>query len=186
MNFAYLEARSLLETVLTPHSPAPVQTVPCELGTAWEDFDKELGKFKSEFVKTRAQLTVNLAALNEKQEEMNVLRMMIENVNSPDLKEKLEDILNNYESEEGISTLTQQCGELQGRLEAMKKVLMDTGAERYGKFTCFVCLDRLVDLFIEPCGHVICDACFVRTTNKVQCPGCRVRMEGVKKIFSMN
>jgi lipopolysaccharide biosynthesis regulator YciM len=186
MNFAYLEARSLLETVLTPHSPAPVQTVPCELGTAWEDFDKELGKFKSEFVKTRAQLTVNLAALNEKQEEMNVLRMMIDNVNSPDLKEKLEDILNNYESEEGISTLTQQCGELQGRLEAMKKVLMDTGAERYGKFTCFVCLDRLVDLFIEPCGHVICDACFVRTTNKVQCPGCRVRMEGVKKIFSMN
>jgi lipopolysaccharide biosynthesis regulator YciM len=186
MNFAYLEARSLLETVLTPHSPAPVQTVPCELGTAWEDFDKELGKFKSEFVKTRAQLTVNLAALNEKQEEMNVLQMMIENVNSPDLKEKLEDILNNYESEEGISTLTQQCGELQGRLEAMKKVLMDTGAERYGKFTCFVCLDRLVDLFIEPCGHVICDACFVRTTNKVQCPGCRVRMEGVKKIFSMN
>jgi len=186
MNFAYLEARSLLETVLTPHSPAPVQTVPCELGTAWEDFDKELGKFKSEFVKTRAQLTVNLAALNEKQEEMNVLRMMIENVNSPDLKEKLEDILNNYESEEGISTLTQQCGELQGRLEAMKKVLLDTGSERYGKFTCFVCLDRLVDLFIEPCGHVICDACFVRTTNKVQCPGCRVRMEGVKKIFSMN
>lgn len=186
MNFAYLEARSLLETVLTPHSPAPVQTVPCELGTAWEDFDKELGKFKSEFVKTRAQLTVNLAALNEKQEEMNVLRMMIDNVNSPDLKEKLEDILNNYESEEGISTLTQQCGELQGRLEAMKKVLLDTGSERYGKFTCFVCLDRLVDLFIEPCGHVICDACFVRTTNKVQCPGCRVRMEGVKKIFSMN
>ena len=186
MNFAYLEARSLLETVLTPHSPAPVQTVPCELGTAWEDFDKELGKFKSEFVKTRAQLTVNLAALNEKQEEMNVLQMMIENVNSPDLKEKLEDILNNYESEEGISTLTQQCGELQGRLEAMKKVLLDTGVERYGKFTCFVCLDRLVDLFIEPCGHVICDACFVRTTNKVQCPGCRVRMEGVKKIFTMN
>jgi lipopolysaccharide biosynthesis regulator YciM len=186
MNFAYLEARSLLETVLAPHSPAPVQSVPCELGSAWEDFDKELGKFKSEFVKTRAQLTVNLAALNEKQEEMNVLRMMIDNVNSPDLKEKLEDILNNYESEEGISTLTQQCGELQGRLEAMKKVLMDTGAERYGKFTCFVCLDRLVDLFIEPCGHVICDACFVRTTNKVQCPGCRVRMEGVKKIFSMN
>jgi len=129
---------------------------------------------------------VNLASLNEKQEEMNVLRMMIDNVNSPDLKEKLEDILSKHESEEGIQGLTQQCGELKGKMEAMKKVLMDTGAERYGKFTCFVCMDRLVDLFIEPCGHVICDACFTRTTNKVQCPGCRVRMEGVKKIFTMN
>ena len=186
MNFAYLDARSLLETVMGPPPPEPVQTIPCDLGTEWAEFGEELGKFKSEFTKTRAELTVNLAALNEKHEEMNVLRMLIDNVNSRDLKEKLEDILSKHESEEGISTLTQQCGELKGKMEAMKKVLMDTHAERYGKFTCFVCMDRLVDLFIEPCGHVICDACWVRTTNKYQCPGCRVRVEGVKKIFTMN
>jgi lipopolysaccharide biosynthesis regulator YciM len=186
MNFAYLDARSLLETVIGGPSPEPVQAIPCDLGPTWAEFGEELHKFKMEFTKIRAQVTVNLAALNEKQEEMNVLRMMIDNVNSPDLKEKLEDIISKHESEEGISTLTQQCGELKGKMEAMKKVLMDTGAERYGKFTCFVCMDRLVDLFIEPCGHVICDACFARTTNKVQCPGCRVRMEGVKKIFTMN
>jgi lipopolysaccharide biosynthesis regulator YciM len=186
MNFAYLDARSLLETVMGPPAPEPVQAIPCDLRTEWTEFGEELGKFKSEFTKTRAELTVNLAALNEKHEEMNVLRMLIDNVNSRDLKEKLEDILSKHESEEGISTLTQQCGELKGKMEAMKKVLMDTHAERYGKFTCFVCMDRLVDLFIEPCGHVICDACWVRTTNKVQCPGCRVRMEGVKKIFTMN
>jgi len=186
MNFAYLDTRSLLETVMGPPPPEPVQAIPCDLGPKWQEFGDELGKFKSEFTKIRAQLTVNLAALTEKQEEMNVLRMLIDNVNSPNLKEKLEEILSKHESEEGISTLTQQCGELKGKLEAMKKVLMDTGAERYGKFTCFVCMDRLVDLFIEPCGHVICDACWVRTTNKVQCPGCRVRMEGVKKIFTMN
>jgi rubrerythrin len=186
MNFAYLDARSLLETVLAPHAPEPIPTIPCDIGPEWKEFGEELGNFKSEFVKIRTQLSVNLAALNEKREEMNVLRMMIENVNSPELKEKLEDILDNYESQEGISTLTRQCGELQGRLEAMKKVLLDTGAERYGKFTCFVCMDRLVDLFIEPCGHVICDACWVRTTNKDQCPGCRARMHGVKKIYTMN
>ena len=186
MNFAYLDARSLLETVMAPHGPEPVQTIPCELSPEWKEFEEELGNFKSEYVKTRAQLTVNLAALNEKREEMSVLRMMIENVNSQDLKEKLENILDKYESDEGIPALTQQCGELQGRLEAMKKVLLDTGAGRYGKFTCFVCMDRLVDLFIEPCGHVICEACWVRTTNKHQCPGCRARMEGVKKIYTMN
>lgn len=186
MNFAYLDARSLLETVLAPHGPEPVPVVPCELGPEWKEFGEELGTFKSEYVKTRAQLTVNLAALNEKREEMNVLHMMIENVTSPDLKEKLNDIVDKYESDEGIPALTQQCGELQGKLEAMKKVLLDTGADRYGKFTCFVCMDRLVDLFIEPCGHVICDACWVRTTNKYQCPGCRVRVEGAKKIYTMN
>jgi len=102
MNFAYLDARSLLETVLAPHAPDPVPTVPCELGPEWKEFEEELGNFKSEYVKTRAQLPVNLAALNEKREEMNVLRMMAENSNSPDLKEKLEDLLDKHESEEGI------------------------------------------------------------------------------------
>ena len=129
---------------------------------------------------------MNLAALNEKHEEMNVLRMLIDNVNSQDLKEKLEDILDKHESEEGISTLAQQCGELKGRLEAMKKVLLNTNAERYDKFTCFVCMERLVDLFIEPCGHVICERCWLRTTDKSSCPGCRARTQGAKKIFTMN
>lgn len=186
MNFAYLDARSLLETVLNPASPEPVQTIPCDLGPVWEAFGTELGKFKKEFVKTRADLTVNLAALNDKREELNVLRMMIENINSQDLKGQLEEIIYKYETEEGTSALAQQCGELQGKLEAMKKILLDTGAERYGKFTCFVCMDRLVDLFIEPCGHVICEPCWVRTTNKNQCPGCRARTHGIKKIFTMN
>ena len=186
MNFAYLDARSLLEIALNAPAPEPIQPVPCDLGPVWEAFGAELGKFKSEFVKTRADLTVNLAALNEKREELNVLRMIVENINSQGLKEQLEDIIDKHETEEGTSALAQQCGELQGKLEAMKKVLMDTGAERYGKFTCFVCMDRLVDLFIEPCGHVICDACWTRTTNKNQCPGCRAGTHGIKKIFTMN
>ena len=185
MNFAYLDARSLLDTVLGPiHDPVP--SVPCDLGPVWDDFAGELGKFKTEFVKTRAELTRSLAKLGEKREELNVIKMMSENVNSPGLKEKLEEIVDNYESDEGISALTLHCGEVTGRLEAMKKVLMDTGAERYGKFTCFVCMDRLVDRFIDPCGHVICDTCWMRTTNKEQCPGCRSGIHGVKRIFTMN
>ena len=76
MNFAYLDARSLLETVLVP-PPEPVQAIPCDLGPTWAEFGEELHKFKMEFAKIRAQVTVNLASLNEKQEEMNVLRMMM-------------------------------------------------------------------------------------------------------------
>lgn len=187
MNFAYLDAQSLIENFTTiPHNYDPVPTIPCDLGPTWEDFAVELGKFKMDFVKARADLTRNMAKLNEKREEINVLTMMIDNIKSASLKEKVVEILDNYESDEGINALTQQCGEIMGRLEAMKKVLLHTGAERYGKFTCFVCMDNLVDLFIDPCGHVICDSCWVKTKNKDQCPGCRGRMEVIKKIFTMN
>lgn len=185
MNFAYLDAAGMLESIIRP-SPAPIVPVPCELDNSWKEFEKRLGEFKTEFTKVRAEMTRSSALLNEKKEEISVLNMMLENVNSTSLKERIEEMIKEYEDEAGVEDLTVKCGELAGKIAAMKKVLMDTNVERYGKFTCFVCMDRLVDLFIEPCGHVICDVCWLRTLNKDQCPGCRARMHGVKKIFTMN
>ncbi len=185
MNFAYLDAAGILESLIRP-SPDPVVPMPCELDDTWKEFEGKLGEFKSEFVKVRAELTRSSAILNEKKEELSVLKMMLENINSHGLKERLEEMIQEYETKEEVDDLTVKCATLAGKIEAMKKVLMDTNAERYGKFTCFVCMDRLVDLFIEPCGHVICDRCWLRTTNKDHCPGCRVRTMGAKKIFTMN
>jgi predicted nuclease with TOPRIM domain len=185
MNFAYLDAAGLLENLTRPQ-PEPIVPLPCELDETWKDFEKTLGEFKSEFVKVRAELTRSTAVLNEKKEELSVLKMMLDNVSSSNLKERLEEMIQEYEESEQVPDLTVKCAMLAGRAEAMKKVLMDTNSERYGKFTCFVCMDRLVDLFIEPCGHVICERCWIRTPNKEQCPGCRARTMGAKKIFTMN
>lgn len=179
MNFAYID------TLMRP-LPEPVAAIPCELDERWKSFENELGQFKSEFTKTQVELVQNLAQLHDKQEEVSVIRMMIDTINSSDLKKKLESIIDEHGSEEGINALTLQCGQGKGRLEAMIKILKDTHAERYARFTCFVCMDKLVDLFIDPCGHVICDSCWVRTKNREQCPGCRGRASGVKKIYTMN
>jgi hypothetical protein len=179
MNFAYLD------TLMRP-LPEPVIAIPCELAEHWKSFENELGEFKSEFTKTQIELVQNLSKLHDRQEESGVIRMMIDTINSQDLKEKLQYIIDEYESEEGINALTLQCGEGKGRLEAMSKILKDTHAERYARFTCFVCMDKLVDLFIDPCGHVICDSCWIKTKNRENCPGCRGRIHGVKKIYTLN
>ena len=104
---------------------------------------------------------------------------------SEDLKARLVSVVDNYESESGIVALTQQCGELKGKVEAMEKVLQDTEAERYAKFLCFICQDRLIDLFIDPCGHTVCATCWTSTRMKRTCPGCRTDIQGVKRIFNM-
>jgi len=186
MNFAYIDPAGLLTELLRAPPPDAVPPVPCELDERWTEFEKALGEFKNEFAKGQVELVQSLSALNEKKEEINVLRMMFDNISSTELKEKLADLIQQYESDEGIDALIQQCGEVRGRVEAQKKVLSDTNVERYAKFTCFVCMDRLVDLFFDPCGHVICDGCWSRTHNKRDCPGCRTRLGGVKKIFSMS
>lgn len=185
MNFAYIDAHSLLEQVLLSPQPETVETVPCELDERWTEFENELGKFKTEFAKARIEHSQLYALLNEKREELSVVKMMKDNINSPALKNMIASVIDSYEDEEGLDGLAERCGIAAGKVDAMKNVLLDTNSERYAKFTCFVCMDRLVDLFMDPCGHVMCDRCWTRLPTKTQCPGCRTRLEGAKKIFSM-
>jgi hypothetical protein len=186
MNFAYLDTRSLIESIITPPSPHEhIEAIPYSLDQKWLSFEKELSNFKNEFAKARIEYRQKHDELCEKKEELAVFKMISENINSPSLKNKLIDIADSFESEEGISALTQQCREEAGKIEAMKKVLYDTNSERYAKFTCFVCMDKLVELFIDPCGHVICERCWVQTRDKSKCPGCRTPMHGSKKIFTI-
>lgn len=185
MNFAYIDPVGLLEEILKPPPLDVVETIPCELDERWKKFEKTLGEFKTEFARSQVEFVQKLGALNEKKEEINILKMMTDNVNSSNLKDRLEELIGQYESEEGIDALIQQCGEARGRVEAMKKVLTETQAERYAKFTCFVCMDNLVDLFFDPCGHLICERCWSRTRDKSKCPGCRTALHGAKKMYVM-
>lgn len=184
LGYAFLDARSILEGFMKPPQD-PVQPIPCELGPEWHEFEKVLENFKKKFALARVEAVERISVLNEKKEELNVLRMMLEHVNSQGLKDSLEEVIDKYETEEGLSALSQQCGEALGKIEAMKKVLMDTGAERYGKFTCFVCMDRLVDLCLDPCGHVMCERCWASTRDKTTCPGCRQHLHTARKIFTL-
>lgn len=184
MNFAYLDARSLLESVLSPPME-PVEAIPCELDEDWKELDQTLSNFKKEYAKTRVNLATRLAELTEKKEELNIVRMMLDNVTSQDLKERLSTMIEDHQSEQDLQGLTRECGELTGKVQAMKKVLQDTDAERYGKFTCFVCMDRLIDVFVDPCGHVMCEPCWFNTRDKTACPGCRQRTHGARKIYTM-
>lgn len=184
MNFAYINAQSLLESVLAP-PPEPIEPVPCELDERWKEFGLTLARFKGEYTRKHAELSMKIAELREKREEVDVLKMMLENVSSQGLKEKLSSLVQEYEDENHVDDLKRGCAELSGLCNAMKDALLNTGADRYGKFTCFVCMDRLVDLFMDPCGHVMCEQCWLSTRDKTICPGCRQHTHGARKIYTM-
>lgn len=186
MNFAYLDARSLLESVFVAPPPEPIEPVPCTLDEDWVKLTETLSRFKIEYAKTRRDLMHKTSELNQKKDELSILTMMAENLHSLDLKDRISTMVEDYEHEQDLVTLKQECAELAGRSQAQKKVLQDTDPERYARFTCFVCMERLVDLFIDPCGHVICEPCWSRTQNKTTCPGCRTRIADTKRIFTLS
>jgi len=180
-----LEAMSGFAPVPQQTRPLDVPAIPCELDPEWKEFEKELGDFKRLFSKEKRDLMTKLSELEELQKSAQISKLIIDTVPSEDLKAKLISVVDNYESESGIVALTQQCGEMKGRVEEMEKVLQDTEAERYEKFLCLICQDRLIDLFIDPCGHTVCTSCWMDTRIKRTCPGCRTDIQGVKKIYSM-
>ena len=196
-SFAYIEpARTILELSLealnggfAPLNSSPdeleVPVIPCELDDTWKQFEQELGNFKLKLKKAKTELAARSAQLNEIDKRTHLSKFIVENVSTEDLKAKLVEVIDNYEKEEGLPDLIQQCGELKGKIEAMKSVLLHTNSERYARFTCCICLDRLVDLFIDPCGHVVCESCWINTRDKRHCPGCRGNIAGAKKIFNM-
>jgi len=185
MNFAYLDARAMIESIL--HEPeTPLNPVPCELPREWSDFEETLSTFKAAYVRKRRELSMKMAELEEKTKDIKLLKTTTTNFENQNLKDMVSSLLDKYESEEGTAVLTQQCRELLGETNEMQRVLMNTMSERYATFTCFICTERLVDLFIDPCGHVVCSPCWARASSRaVGCPGCRTQVRSVKKIFTM-
>jgi hypothetical protein len=197
MSYAYLDpSRAMLEMALESlggfamapgvRSDAPeVPTVPCELDESWIAFEKELGIFKQKLAHVKRNMNIKMAEIQDIHKSASIAKMILENVPSDVLKTQISSVIDEYESQEGLVALTQEYGRLAGEYDAMKKVLENTNAEKYDKFTCFICQDRLVDLFLDPCGHVVCEPCWANTRDKRQCPGCRTHMHGSKKIFNM-
>lgn len=181
---AVLEATSGFAPIGRGPEPPEIHPVPYELDDSWKEFESELGKYKKELAGVRRDLNKKYAELSEYQKSAEIAKLLLDNLPSDDLKARISSVVDKYETDTGSVALAQQCGELKGKFDAMARVLENTNAERYEKFTCFVCQDRLIDLFIDPCGHVICEHCWANTRDKTACPGCRQRC-GTRKIYTM-
>lgn len=186
MNFAYLDARALIESVLQEPEEL-LNPIPWEPTEDWKKFEETLGDFKMAYARKRRVLATSLAELEEKTKDVKLVKSAVYSVTNPDLKAMVESLVDRYESDEGILALTQQCRELLGETNEMQRILINTTPERYASFTCFICTERLVDLFIDPCGHVVCSVCWARSGARFgdKCPGCRTQVSQVKKIFTM-
>jgi|APCry1669189844_1035258.scaffolds.fasta_scaffold00106_26 hypothetical protein len=183
MNYSFLEPLS--DFAFITRSIPQVEPVPVELDESWKKFEKELGGFKTQYAKARAAVTISHSRLSAKYADVNVLEIASKVLKSADLKSNLSTVIEHFQTAEGIPELTKEYGEALGRVEAMKQIMCDTNAERYARFTCFVCMEHLVDCLLDPCNHVMCEVCWAKTRS-TQCPGCRTEVREVRKIFTLS
>jgi len=47
---------------------------------------------------------------------------------------------------------------------------------------CPICLDKNKSICLNPCGHLLCDNCFLQFQKKRECPTCRQPINGTTKV----
>ena len=201
MQFSYIEAGgadpldtlmgSILHNIanrMTDNRPAstPVEElVPeVELSEDWKKFSETLTNFQHKYSQSLKELRDTEEELKRKKTELSTLVDTEKAVESPDLKERLQSMIEEYKESEDIEDFEDTVKSLKGQCKAMKDVLENTNSEQMLKFQCFVCMDRPVDTFMDPCGHLMCSTCWRRssTTNPV-CPGCRAQTRPKRMYF---
>jgi Asp-tRNA(Asn)/Glu-tRNA(Gln) amidotransferase C subunit len=150
-----------------------------KLSDDWEHFEVELGKYKREYVKTLASLKIQEEEVNKLSVDINAMTTCMNLIQN---KDEMKSLIEDFKMKNDYTKKKEECLETAGKIKSMQNVLVHTNASRYEQFTCSVCMDRLVDTFLDPCGHVICRTCHVRSMSS-QCPICRTSIEP-KKIYS--
>ena len=169
--------------LMTP--PVSIDPAQVELTKEWADFEKTLIKFKTDYYKKKSELSKLLVQISKHNDELNVIKYAINNIQTAETADKLREIYTDKLEEVDIEGFSERAALLAGECKLMKRILVDTNVDQFNKFTCSICTDRLVDTFIDPCGHVFCEQCISKTVNKTNCPGCRTAINGIKRIFPL-
>lgn len=155
-----------------------------ELSDDWKNFAGTLSNYKMKYGVALKELRDTEAELKRKKAELGALIETEKFVESTGLKESLQCMIEDYKEEHKITEYEETVKYLKGQCKAIRDVLENTNANQMIMFQCFVCMERPVDTFLDPCGHLMCSTCWRRssTTNPV-CPGCRAQTRAKKMFF---
>lgn len=160
-------------------------TIPeVELPVDWKEFKTSLSSFQTEYMHVTRCIRETEQSLANKKKKLETLKKLAETFDEEPYKEEATKLVSKFEQEEDIAGEEDELASLKGTARAMKNALENTNVEQALKFQCFVCMDKEIDSFLDPCGHVICTACW-RRHNSTSCPGCRTRVTA-KKIFTLS
>ena len=155
-----------------------------ELPDDWKKFKDSLQAFHKEYVETMCCVRDTEQNLVNKKKKLEALKKLADTFDEGPYKEEANQLVSKFEQEENITGEEEELASLKGTARAMRLTLENTNVEQAMRFQCFVCMDKEIDSFLDPCGHVICTACW-RRNNSTMCPGCRTRVTA-KKIFTLS
>lgn len=167
-----LRLRSILE--YTDYDPIPKH-----------ELTETMENLKKDYLELVPEVLIGYMNLDSKKEKATYILSIIDKFGNKDVKyvEMLSQLVEQFDKDEGISDMAEELKEKTKKMLAMRNVFsLCKDADVMSAYMCFVCLERPVNLFIDPCGHVICDQCSARSALHV-CPFCRGTVMQYRKMF---
>lgn len=181
MNMTML-AEFLSDVMLPQLMPLP-EVPEVTLDEHWLAFEETLGKYKATYAAALGEFRKKETRLLSLTADATVMQNASSVIGDQDLQTELIERVKTFNETNRVTELRDELAQLNGTIKAMEVVLMNTNARKYSQFTCSICMERLVDTFLDPCGHLACEQCLGRTRSPSSCPMCRTTVTGFKKMF---
>jgi len=143
-----------------------------ELGEEWKSFEKTLGQYKDEYSRIRREYRAAELEFDRFTKDIRHIQFALTTIEASDLRATLETMIDMRLRSTEYKEMKENISVLAGKLKAMNRVLTETHAHRYNEYMCPVCMDKNVDVFLDPCGHLLCSGCLIRLRDE-KCPTCR-------------
>ena len=152
--------------------------------TKHELFDS-IDSLKKEYLDLVSEVLIGYMNMHTKKEKASHMLSVLDKLGNKDVKyvEMLREVIEQFDRDERITEDAEKLKEKTTKMLSLRNVFsLCKDADVMSSYMCFVCLERPVDVFIDPCGHVICEQCSVRSALHV-CPFCRGSVRQYRKMF---
>ena len=145
-----------------------------------QEYVKTFEKFREEYTACMRQYLKAAKDFDGKSERRRTLENFLALLND-NYKDKAIELVDQFIQVEKLEETKKEMETLQ------KKVRIFYNTARYIKdlnvndYLCYVCLERGISMYIEPCGHVLCKSCSEGTLQS--CPFCRADINCFKKLL---
>ena len=160
----------------------------------FEDNDKPIPKhelfdtldsLKKDYLDVVSEVLTGYMNMHAKKEKASLMLSVLDKLGNKDVKyvELLREVVEQFDRDECITEDAEKLKEKTIEMLSLRNVFsLCKDADVMSSYMCFVCLERPVNVFIDPCGHVICEQCSERSALHV-CPFCRGSVRQYRKMF---
>ena len=149
------------------------------------DLFDTMENLKKDYLEVVPEVLIGYMNMHAKKEKASHMLSVLDKLGNKDVKyvEMLREVVEQFDRDECITEDAEKLKEKTTEMISLRNVFsLCKDADVMSSYMCFVCLERPVTEFIDPCGHVICEQCSVRSALHV-CPFCRGSVRQYRKMF---